>query len=187
MISTSEFKNGMAILLDGSSEIYTIVSFQHVKPGKGGAFVRTTLRGMTTGKVLERTFRSGEKVQEAFIEERKLQFLYRSGDTYHFMDMRTYEEMPYPAEVLGDGAGYLKEGMEVAVTSHDGKVLGVTVPTFVDLKIESSEPGVRGDTSKSSLKPARLETGKMIHVPLFIEPGTVIRIDTRTNEYIARV
>ncbi len=187
MISTSEFKSGIAILLDGTSEIFTIVSFQHVKPGKGGAFVRTMLRGLTTGKVLDHTFRSGEKVQEAFIEERKLQFLYRAGDTFHFMDMRSYEETSYPADVLGEHAGYLKEGMEVAATSHNDKVLGVTVPTFVELKVESSEPGIRGDTSKAGLKPARLETGKTIQVPLFIEPGTVIRIDTRTNEYIARV
>ena len=187
MISTSEFKNGMAILLDGSSEIYIIVNFQHVKPGKGGAFVRTTLRGMTTGKVLERTFRSGEKMQEAFIEERKLQFLYRAGDTFHFMDMRTYEEVQYAITLLGDGAGYLKEGMEVASVAHNGKVLSVNVPTFVELKVDSSEPGVRGDTSKAGTKPATLETGKVIHVPLFVEPGTVIKIDTRTNEYVSRV
>ena len=187
MISTSEFKNGIAILLDGLSEIFTIENFQHVKPGKGGAFVRTTLRGLKTGKVLERTFRSGEKVQEAFIDERKLQFLYRAGDTFHFMDMKTYEETQHPAELLGEGAGFLKEGMEVTSVSHNGDVLSVNVPTFVELKVESSEPGIRGDTAKSGTKPAKLETGKVIQVPLFIEPGTVIRIDTRTAGYVSRV
>ena len=187
MISTSEFKNGNAVLLDGLSEIFIIVSFQHVKPGKGGAFVRTTLRGLKTGKVLERTFRSGEKVQETFIDERHLQFLYRAGDTFHFMDMKSYEEMQYPAELLGEGAGFLKEGMEVVAVSTNGQVLSVDVPTFVELKVESSEPGIRGDTAKSGTKPARLETGKVIQVPLFIEPGTVIRIDTRTAAYVSRI
>lgn len=187
MISTSEFRNGIAILLDGLSEIFTIEGFQHVKPGKGGAFVRTTLRGLKTGKVLERTFRSGEKVQEAFIDERKLQFLYRAGDTFHFMDMKSYEETPYPAAVLGEGAGFLKEGMEVTAVSASGEVLSVNVPTFVELKVETSEPGIRGDTAKSGTKPAKLETGKIIQVPLFIEPGTVIKIDTRTAAYVSRV
>ena len=187
MISTSEFRNGVAVLLDGLGEIFTIENFQHVKPGKGGAFVRTTLRGLKTGKVLERTFRSGEKLQEVFIDERQLQFLYRAGDTFHFMDMKTYEETQYPAELLGEGAGFLKEGMEVAAVSTNGEVLSVNVPTFVELKVESSEPGIRGDTAKSGTKPAKLETGKIIQVPLFIEPGTVIRIDTRTAGYVSRV
>ncbi len=185
MISTSEFKNGEAIVMDG--QLWTIVEFQHVKPGKGGAFVRTKLRRMRDSSVIERTFRSGEKFQEAYIEKRTLQYLYRTADAFHLMDTASYEPLQVPAPVLGQAAGFLKENMELEGQFHDGQLIGIQPPMFVEVHVQSTEPGVRGDTSKAGMKPATLETGATIQVPLFIEPGDLIRVDTRTSSYVSRV
>ncbi len=185
MISTTDFKGGMTIVMDG--QLWTIVEFQHVKPGKGGAFVRTKLRRLRDGGVIERTFRAGEKFQEAYLEKRTLQYLYRSGDTYHLMDTKTFEEASVPAEALGEGAGFLKENMELEAQYHDGHLIGIQPPMFVEVLIERTEPGVRGDTSKAGMKPATLETGATIQVPLFVEQGERIRVDTRTKSYVSRV
>ncbi len=185
MISTTEFRNGEAIVMDG--QLWVIVEFQHVKPGKGGAFVRTKLRRMRDGSVIERTFRSGEKFQEAYIEKRPLQYLYRTADTFHLMDTKTYEEVRVPAETLGQGAEFLKENMELEGQWHDGQWIAIQPPMFVDVQVESTEPGVRGDTSKAGMKPAKLETGATIQVPLFVETGDLIRVDTRTGSYVSRV
>ena len=184
MISTNEFKNGLAILLDG--ELCVIAEYQHVKPGKGGAFVRTKLRRLKDNSVMERTFRVGEKFQEAFIEERKLQFLYRSDEVFHFMDLTSYEDLQMPASALGPSAGFLKENMEIVGRFHNGQVLDLELPIFVELRIEQTEPGIRGDTAKAGTKLAQLETGVTIQVPLFVESGEAVRIDTRTGAYVGR-
>ncbi len=185
MISTGEFKAGEAIVMDG--QLWIIVEFQHVKPGKGGAFVRTKLRRMRDGGVVERTFRAGEKFQEAYIEKRTLQYLYRTADTFHLMDSKTYEEVQVSAETLGTTAGFIKENMELEGQFHDGEMIGIQPPMFVDVHIESTEPGIRGDTSKGGMKPAKLETGATIQVPLFIDTGDFIRVDTRTGGYVSRI
>lgn len=185
MISTTEFRNGEAIVMD--SQLWVIVEFQHVKPGKGGAFVRTKLRRMRDNSIIERTFRSGEKFQEAYIEKRTLQYLYRTADAFHLMDTKTYEEVQVPASLIGQGAGYLKENMELEGQFHDGQLIGIQPPMFVDVHVESTEPGVRGDTSKGGMKPAKLETGATIQVPLFVGTGDLIRVDTRTGSYVSRV
>jgi elongation factor P len=185
MISTTDFRNGEAIVIDG--QLWIIVEYQHVKPGKGGAFVRTKLRRMRDNSVIERTFRAGEKFQEAYIEKRTLQFLYRTADTFHLMDTKNYEEVQVPASAIGEGAGFLKENMELEGQFHDGQLIGIQPPMFVDVVIESTEPGVRGDTSKGGMKPAKLETGATIQVPLFVDTGDRIRVDTRTKAYVSRV
>ena len=184
MISTNEFKSGMTILMDG--HLWIIAEYQHVKPGKGGAFVRTKLRKLKEGSVVERTFRVGEKFQEAYIEKRKLQFLYRTGDTFHFMDQKTFEDVQLEENVMGSGAGFLKENMEIEGQFHDDKLIGLDLPVFVDLAIQETGPGVRGDTAKAGTKAAVLETGATIQVPLFVESGETIRIDTRTGSYVSR-
>ena len=185
MISTSEFRNGEAIVMDG--QLWVIVDFQHVKPGKGGAFVRTKLRRLKDSSIIERTFRSGDKFEEAFIEKRTLQYLYRTADTFHLMDTKSYEEVQVAAEVLGQGAGFLKENMELEGQFHDAHLIGIQPPMFVELHVASTEPGVRGDTSKGGSKPATLETGATIQVPLFVDSGDLLRIDTRTGSYVSRV
>ena len=185
MISTSEFKNGLAIEMDGN--LWTIVEWQHVKPGKGGAFVRTKLRRMRDGGVVERTFRAGEKFQEAYIEKRTLQYLYRTTDTFHLMDNSNYEEMAVPATIIGEAAGFLKENMDLEGQFHNGSLINIQPPMFVDVLVSSTEPGIRGDTSKAGMKPATLETGATIQVPLFVENGDLLRVDTRTGTYISRV
>ncbi len=185
MISTTDFKNGLTVEMEGN--LWTIVDWQHVKPGKGGAFVRTKLRRMRDGSVIERTFRAGEKFQEAYIEKKTMQYLYRTTDTFHLMDTGNYEEITIPAEVIGEGAGFLKENMELEAQFHDGKLIYVSPPMFVDVAVESTEPGVRGDTSKAGMKPAKLETGATIQVPLFVVTGDLIRVDTRNAAYISRV
>ncbi|MBI2104619.1 MAG: elongation factor P [Candidatus Omnitrophica bacterium] len=185
MISTTEFRSGVAVVLDG--QLWTIVEFQHVKPGKGGAFVRTKLRRMRDGSVIERTFRAGEKFQEAYVEKRTFQYLYRTADAFHLMDTASYEQLQVPASALGQAAGFLKENMELEGQFHEGQLIGIQPPMFVDVHVQSTEPGVRGDTSKGGMKPATLETGATIQVPLFIEPGDLIRVDTRTSSYVSRV
>ena len=185
MISTTEFRSGEAIVMDG--QLWIIVEFQHVKPGKGGAFVRTKLRRLRDDSVIERTFRAGEKFQEAYIEKRTLQYLYRTEDAFHVMDTKSYEQLTVPAGTIGQAAGFLKESMELEGQFHDGQLIGIQPPMFVDVHIESTEPGIRGDTSKAGMKPATLETGATIQVPLFIEQGDLIRVDTRTSSYVSRV
>lgn len=183
-ISTNQFKTGMTLVIDG--ELFVIVEFQHVKPGKGAAFVRTKFRSLKNGTVLSRTYDAGDKFQEAFIEKRTLQFQYRAGDNYQFMDSKTYDQFDFKANELGDAVHYLIENMEVKGEFYENRLIGVDLPTSVLIKVTESDPGVRGDTSKSAMKPAILETGFKINVPLFVEPGDQIKVDTRTGEYIGR-
>ena len=184
-ISTADFRTGLTIETDG--ELYVIIGFQHVKPGKGGAFVRTKLRNLRTGAVTDKTFRAGERMEQAMIERRPLQFLYRAGDEYTFMDTDTFDQMTVPSDKVGDGAGYLKPDTEVAVIRFQNELLGVEVPNTVDLTVTQTDPGLRGDTATGGSKPATLETGAVVNVPLFIDEGDVIRVDTRAGEYVQRV
>jgi elongation factor P len=185
MISTNEFRSGETLKIEG--HLYSILDYQHVKPGKGGAFVRTKLRRLKDGSVFDRTFRSGEKFEQAFIEKRTLQYLYMSEDVYHLMDTKNYDQVEIPASAIGSSAGFLKENMELDGQFHEGQLIGIQPPMFVEVHIESTEPGVRGDTAKAAMKPAKLETGATIQVPLFVEPGDLIRVDTRTGSYVSRV
>lgn len=185
MISTNQFKNGLTLLIDG--EIYTIVEYQHVKPGKGGAFVRTKFRSLRTGNIIDRTYRSGEKFQEAFVEERKMQFLYADANGCHFMDLETYETKEISKELIGTNLEFLKENASITIAFYDGKVVGVELPLFVELKVTECEPGLKGDTAKSAQKQVKLETGASVSAPLFINVGDTIKIDTRTREYVERV
>lgn len=185
MISTSDFKNGAKLELDGDP--YTIVEFQHVKPGKGGAFVRTKLKNLKTGNLLERTFRSGEKFDTPDLLDREMQFLYAEGAEYHFMDNNTYEQLFITSDQLGAAKDFLKENMVVRILFFQGKPLGVDLPLFVELKIVETDPGIRGDTATGGTKIAKLETGGTVKVPLYIEEGTVIKVDTRTGTYVERV
>ncbi len=184
ILSTNEFRSGLTFAMEGG--IYTILSFQHVKPGKGGAFVRTKLRNLRNDNVIERTFKSGEKFEEAYIATQKLQFLYRAGEEYRFMDLETYEQLALPRTALGTQGGFLKENMELTLSRYGQEVVGVELPTSVELLIESTEPGVKGDSSKLGTKPARLETGVTVQVPLFLTAGERIKVDTRTGTYISR-
>jgi elongation factor P len=184
-ISTTEFRGGLKIEIDGDP--YTIIEYQHVKPGKGGAFVRTRLRNMKTGNNLDRTFRSGEKFELADMVEREMQFLYLQENEFHFMDVETYEQIFLTSDQVGDGRNFLKENMLTRILFYNGKAMDISLPNFVDLKIVETAPGVRGDTATGSTKSAKLETGGEVKVPLYIEEGTVIRIDTRTGTYIERV
>jgi len=185
MISTSDFKNGMSIELDG--DVYTIVDFQHVKPGKGAAFVRTKLKNVKTGGVTERTFRAGEKVARAMMDRREMQYLYSAGDEYYFMDTETFEQMALHADQLGNQIKYLKENMNIGVVIYQEQVMGIELPVSVGLIVAYTEPGIKGDTASGGSKPAKMETGLVVQVPFFINPGDVLRIDTRTGEYIERV
>lgn len=183
--STAEFRKGLKIELEG--EPYIITDFLHVKPGKGGAFVRTKLKSLVTGNVIDRTFRSGEKVQTPALDERNMQFLYREGNVYHFMDNDTYEQLTLTADQLGEDSNFLPENVQVQIVFHNGKPIGVELPFFVELTIVKSEPGVRGDSARGGTKPATVETGAVIQVPLFLNEGDRIKVDTRTREYIERV
>ncbi len=183
-ISTNQFKTGMALVIDGA--LYLIVEFQHVKPGKGAAFVRTKLRSMKTGNVLNKTYDAGERFEDAFIEKKPVQFQYRSGDEYHFMELKSYEQLMFTRQDLGDAANYLTQNLEVKAHLWNGKLVGMDLPTTVDMKIAESDPGLRGDTSKSAMKGAVMETGLKLSVPLFVGPGDVIKVDTRTGEYSGR-
>jgi len=185
MITSNDFKNGMTIELDG--HLMTIVEFLHVKPGKGSAFVRTKLKNLKTGYSVEKTFRAGEKVMRAHIEKRPMQYLYSSGSDYIVMDNENFEQITLSGELLGDSAKWLKEGMEVSVLFHDTEAIGVDVPNFVDLKVTETEPGFKGDTATGGNKPATLETGAVINVPLFVNVDDVLQIDTRTGQYLRRV
>lgn len=185
LADTSDFKNGLHINLDG--DVYTIVEFQHVKPGKGGAFVRTTLKKVKTGKTLEKTFRAGEKIETVFVEKKTKQFLYRQGNELVLMDMDTYEQEPIDASALGDQAKYLKEEMEIQVLEADGEALGYEIPNFLELEVVETDPGFKGDTVSGSTKPAKLETGATVNVPFHINIGDIIKVDTRTDTYLERV
>jgi elongation factor P len=182
-VSTAEFRKGLKIELDGQP--YNIVEFQHVKPGKGGAFVRTKLKHLRLGRVVDRTFRAGEKVGLVDYEQRSMQYLYKD-DNFHFMNLDTYEQIALGPDVVGDAASWLKETMEVDVLIINGDPAGVDVPNFVELEVVKTDPGLRGDTASGGSKPATLETGAVVQVPLFINQGEVLRIDTRTGAYIER-
>jgi len=184
VISTSEFRSGAKVEISG--EPFIIVDYQHVKPGKGGAFVRTRLKSLKTGNILERTYRSGETLDEPDIEEKEMQFLYAQGTEYHFMDTSSYEQLSFEQDQLGDSRDFLKENMLAKILIYKGKPLTVEVPTFVTLKIVQTDPGIRGDTATGGNKPAVLETGATIKVPLYLEEGDAIKIDTRTHAYVER-
>ena len=185
MISTTDFRGGVRLLIDG--EPFYIVEFQHVKPGKGGAFVRTKLKSYISGNVLDRTFRSGERFEEPDLEEREMQFLYATGNDYTFMDTETYEQLTFAKKQLGDNADLLKENMTAKILIYEHRPIDVELPIFIELKVVDAEPGVRGDTASGGTKPAVVETGATIKVPLYLEVGTVIKIDTRTRAYVERV
>jgi elongation factor P len=185
MHSTAEFKKGLKIELDGVP--YTIVDFQHVKPGKGGAFVRTKLKSLLTGRVLDQTFRSGEKVKRPDLIEREMEYLYREGDSFCMMDNETYEQMMLTADQVGEARLYLTENLNVKILFFNQQPVGVEVPLFVELEVAQTEPGVKGDTAAGGTKPAILESGVSIQVPLFINEGDRVKLDTRTGSYIERV
>lgn len=186
MASTADFKNGMVLEIDG--QLFQITYFQHVKPGKGGAFVRTKLKNVRTGLVVERTFSSGERVTDVRLQRRAIQFSYADGHFYHFMDQQTFDDIMLTDDVIGeDQLRYLKEGMECEGLVHNEKVIMVDLPAFVELTVTRTDPGVRGDTSSGGTKPATLETGATVQVPLFIEEGQVIRVDRREDKYLTRV
>jgi elongation factor P len=184
MYSTSEFKKGLKIEIDGTP--YVIVEFLHVKPGKGGAFVRTKIKNLMTGKVLDQTFRSGEKVKRPDLVEREMQFLYREGDSFYLMDNENYEQLALTAEQLGDAVLFLIENLNVKVLFFNQQPVTAELPNFVELAVAQTEPGVKGDTASGGSKPATLESGAVIQVPLFINEGDRLRVDTRTGSYIER-
>lgn len=185
MASTSDFRNGLIIKF--KNDLFSIVEFQHVKPGKGGAFVRTTLKNLKTGRVLENTFRAGEKVDTVRIERKKYQYLYRDGESLVCMDNETYEQMNIPILLFGDGVSFLKESEEIDILFNDSEIITVEIPVFTYLKVVETEPGFKGDTATGAVKPAMLETGIQINVPLFIEEGDLLKVDTRTGAYAERV
>lgn len=185
MYSTQDFRNGLKIEYEGDP--YVIVEFQHVKPGKGGAFVRTKIKNMITGRVLDPTFKSGDKVGKPDIDEKSMQYLYQDGDHYTFMDTTTYDQVLVDADALGDNAKWLTENIECSVVFWNGRAIGITLPNFVNMKIVECEPGVRGDTATGATKPATLETGAVVNVPLFVNEGEAIKIDTRNGAYVERV
>lgn len=184
MISAGDFRNGITFELDGN--VVQVIEFQHVKPGKGAAFVRTKYKNVITGAVVERSFNPTDKYPTAYIERKDMQYLYQDGDLYYFMDMETYEQLPIDKSKLGDAFRFVKENMEVKVLSYKGEVFGVEPPNFVELVVTETDPGFKGDTATNATKPAVLETGAEIKVPLFIDQGETIRIDTRTGEYMER-
>ena len=184
MVSAGEFRNGVTFDMDGN--VYQIIEFQHVKPGKGAAFVRTKIKNVISGAVVEKTFNPTEKFPTAFVERKDMQYLYNDGELYYFMDQETYEQIPINAETLGDNFKFVKENMDVKILSYKGTVFGVEPPFFVELEVTQTDPGFKGDTATNASKPATLETGAEIRVPLFIDEGDIIRIDTRTGEYMER-
>jgi elongation factor P len=184
-VDTSDFRNGLKIELDG--EPFTITYFQHVKPGKGGAFVRTKVKNLKNGRVLDRTFRSGEKIEEADVEDRTMQYLYHDGSDFIFMDTESFDQIPFKAEHIGDASKFLKENLEVDVIFWRGNPINIELPAFINALVSQCDPGVKGDTASGATKPATLETGAVVQVPLFIKEGEVLRVDTRTGEYVERV
>ena len=184
-LNTSDFKNGLKIDIDGAP--WVITYFQHVKPGKGGAFVRTKVKNLLNGKTVDKTFRAGEKVTEAEVEERTMQYLYNDGESCIFMDSKDYEQIPIGDDVIGESGKFLLENAEVDVLFWKGNPVNIELPSFVEVVVEKSDPGVKGDTSSNVTKPATVETGATIQVPLFINEGDKVRVDTRTGEYVERV
>ena len=182
MITAGDFRNGVTFEMDGN--VYSIIEFQHVKPGKGAAFVRTKIRNVISGAVTEKTFNPNDKYPTAFIERKTMQYLYEDSSLYYFMDMETFEQIPISESILGDNFKFVKENMECTVLSYKGNVFGVEPPNFVELQVTKTDPGFKGNTATNATKPATLETGAEIKVPLFIDEGEMIRIDTRTGEYM---
>ena len=185
MISAGEFRNGVTFEFEGN--VYQVVEFQHVKPGKGAAFVRTKLKNVISGAVVEKTFRPTEKMPKAHIERKNMAYSYNDRDLFYFMDNETFDMMPLSKDQLGDALKFVTENMNVTILSYKGSVFGVEPPTFVELKVTDTEPGFKGDTSTGATKPATLETGATINVPLFVDQDDTIRVDTRTGEYMERV
>ena len=184
MVTAGDFRNGVTFEMDGN--VYSIIEFQHVKPGKGAAFVRTKIRNVISGAVTEKPFNPNDKYPTAFIERKDMEYLYNDGDLYYFMDSETYEQLPISPNVLGDNFRFVKENMVCKVLSYKGNVFGIEPPNFVELQVTETEPGVKGDTATNVTKPATLETGAEIKVPIFINEGEMIRVDTRTGEYMER-
>ncbi|MBO8159227.1 elongation factor P [Thermosyntropha sp.] len=185
MISVNDFRTGLTIELEGQA--YQVVEFQHVKPGKGAAFVRAKLKNVKTGSVVEKTFRAGEKVPKAHLDRREMQYLYNDGEGYICMDNQTYDQISVSAEAIGDGVKWLLENMNIQVLFFQGNIIGVELPNFVELEVVETEPGIKGDTATGATKNATLETGAVVQVPLFVEKGDKVKIDTRTGEYLERV
>ena len=184
-VDTSEFRNGLRLEIDGDP--FEITFFQHVKPGKGGAFVRTKLRNLRTGRVVDQTFRAGERLDEADVEDRRMQYLYQDGDSLVFMDTQSFDQIPFSADQVGDARRFLKENVEVDVIFWKGRPLQIELPNFIEAAIVRCDPGLKGDTASGATKPATLETGAVLQVPLFVKEGDRIRVDTRTGQYIERV
>ncbi|MBN1405463.1 MAG: elongation factor P [Candidatus Omnitrophica bacterium] len=184
MIDTTEFKVGMTLLYEG--KLLQIVEYQHIKPGKGGAFVKTRLRDLKNNTVLDRTFRSGDKFETAYIQQRNMHYLYNSGDSYFFMDTENYEQLHVDKAMLGKSINFLKENMEASLSFYEDRFMDIALPVSVELKITHTEPGIKGDTARATYKPATVETGAVVQVPLFVKMGDIIRIDTRTGEYLER-
>ena len=184
MISAGDFRNGITFEYDGS--VYQIIEFQHVKPGKGAAFVRTKIKNVISGGVVEKTFNPTDKMPKAHIERKDMEYLYTDGDLYYFMDPETYEQMPVSASQIGDALKFVKENMQVKILSFKGNIFGIEPPNFVELTITETEPGFAGNTATGATKPATLETGAVVYVPLFIDNGETVKIDTRTGEYMGR-
>jgi elongation factor P len=185
MISAGDFKNGVTLEYNGN--IFQIIDFQHVKPGKGAAFVRTKLKNIISGGVIETSFRPTEKFPKAHIERKDMQYLYSDGELFHFMDVETYDQIALNEDAIGDSLKFVKENEMVKICSHKGNVFAVEPPLFVELAIIETEPGFKGDTAQGATKPATVETGAVVYVPLFVEMGDVLKIDTRTGEYLSRV
>jgi len=185
MISVTDFKTGLTVEIDGV--LYTVVEFMHVKPGKGAAFVRSKLKNIRTGYTVERTFNSNEKVENARIDYREMQFLYKADDDYIFMDTETYDQLAIPTAKMGDAPKYLKENMNVEIQSYQQEILGVQLPNTVELEVVQTDPNFKGDTATGGTKPATLETGAVVNVPFFVENGDMLQVDTRTNQYLKRV
>jgi elongation factor P len=185
MATTNDIKNGSVLNIDG--QLWNVVEFQHVKPGKGGAFVRTKMKSISSGKVVDRTFNAGTKIDFATVDRRDFSYLYRDGDGYVFMDSTDYEQTTVPAKIVGDAANYMLENQTVTIATHDGDPLYVELPTSVVLEVTYTEPGLQGDRSSAGTKPATLETGAEIQVPLFLEQGTRVKVDTRDGNYLGRV
>ena len=185
MATTNDLKNGLVLNIDG--QLWAVVEFQHVKPGKGGAFVRTKLKNVLSGKVVDKTFNAGTKVDTATVDKRDMQFLYKDGDDFVFMDTSTFDQLPVAAPVVGEAANFLLENQEAMVALHEGTPLYIEMPTSVVLEITYTEPGLQGDRSTGGTKPATVETGYQIQVPLFLESGTKVKVDTRTGDYLGRV
>ena len=184
-MDTSDFRNGISILMDG--DIYTITDFQHVKPGKGGAFVRSTLKNVKNGRTIDKTWRGGERMEQAFLERRPMQYLYNDGTDYYVMDPETFEQTSVTKDQIGEGVKYLKENMDLSVMTHKDQIIGIEVPSFVELEVTETAGSEKGDTASGGGKPATVETGAVVSVPFFVKVGDRIKIDTRSDQYLERV